>query len=151
MFLSGFKPAEHMDHVGVHASDMEQLRIICSITNEWLRYFGTRKYTVEKQALGDVVVAHCYCNDVRVDVFLAMYCQLVAGRAAAIERRLRGKPADLTDPIERVKEHCRRVGAASVRYKVFAALCRRPCLSSSSEAGFLGRHEAGLDRISKSM
>ncbi|CAN0043164.1 unnamed protein product [Ectocarpus sp. 6 AP-2014] len=43
--------------------------------------------------------------------------QLIARRAVAIERRLRGEPPDLTDPIERVKEHCHRVGATSVRYK----------------------------------
>lgn len=44
--------------------------------------------------------------------------QVMAARAVAIERRLRGEPADLTDPIERVKAHCHRIGAASVRYKV---------------------------------
>eukprot|EP00903_Cladosiphon_okamuranus_P013290 g12389.t1 len=43
--------------------------------------------------------------------------KVIAARAVAIERRLRGEPADLTDPIERVKEHSLRVGAASVRYK----------------------------------
>ncbi|CAM9716933.1 unnamed protein product [Scytosiphon promiscuus] len=43
--------------------------------------------------------------------------ELIARRAVAIERRLRGDPPDLTDPVERVKEHCLRVGATSVRYK----------------------------------
>lgn len=62
---------------------------------------------------------------------LPIFCQVVAARAAAIERRLRGEPADLTDPIERVKEHCRRVGAASARYKVCPVLWWRPRLSCS--------------------
>ncbi|CAM9262177.1 unnamed protein product, partial [Ascophyllum nodosum] len=47
----------------------------------------------------------------------SMMLQILSQRAEAVERRLRGEEPDLSDPIERVKEHCIRLRAASVRYK----------------------------------
>lgn len=62
--------------------------------------------------------------------------QLLALRAEAIEKRLQGDAPDLNDPIERVKDHCDRVGALSVRFKVRNGVDLTPAADSPCRARY---------------
>lgn len=67
------------------------------------------------------VASHAREVDMSATSFLprrAPRLQLLAKRADAIERRLSGAAPDLSDPVERVKEHWLRSQATSVKFKV---------------------------------